>query len=70
MWNTYVVAKYKSLGKIAVVLIPYEFSRRFNCRTYKADNTIEVRSYGKYTIGRKSLKKDDFLTIFVISTQH
>lgn len=50
----------ESLGQITDIVIPYEFSRRFNCRAYEDNGRIELRSYGKYTIGRRSLKKDDF----------
>jgi len=50
----------ESLGEITNIIIPYEYSRRFNCRAYKDNDLIELRSYGKYTIGRRSLKKDCF----------
>ena len=50
----------ESLGQITDIVIPYEFSRLFNCRAYEDNCLIELRSYGKYTIGRSSLKKDDF----------
>lgn len=50
----------ESLGQITDIVIPYEFSRRFNCRAYEDNGLIELRSYGKYTIGRSSLKKNDF----------
>lgn len=50
----------ESLGQITDIVIPYEFSRLFNCRAYENNGRIELRSYGKYTIGRRSLKKDDF----------
>lgn len=50
----------ESLGQITDIVIPYEFNRSFNCRAYEDNGQIELRSYGKYTIGRRSLKKDDF----------
>ena len=50
----------ESLGQITDIVIPYEFSRRFNCRAYEGNGLIEIRSYGKYTVGRSSLKKEDF----------
>jgi hypothetical protein len=52
--------KRQSLGQIVDITIPYFFSRRFNTRAFKDGNHIEIRNYGKFTVGRAGLKKQDF----------
>lgn len=49
-----------SLGHIVEVTIPFEFNRRFNTRAYEEDGIIEIRNYGRFTVGRKGIKKKDF----------
>lgn len=49
-----------SIGYVLEVAFPYEFSRRFNTRLYENENIIEVRNYGRFTIGRRSLKREIF----------
>lgn len=38
----------------------YEYSKRFTTRLYENDDIIEVRNYGRFTIGRRSLKREVF----------
>lgn len=52
--------KQKSLGQVIEITIPYEFKRIYNTRAYVEGVHYEVRSYGKFTVGRKGLKKQDF----------
>lgn len=49
-----------SVGQVLEVAFPYEFSRRFNTRLYENEQIIEVRNYGRFTIGRKGLKREVF----------
>jgi len=53
-------SKNQSLGQIAEITIPYEFNRSFNTRAFGYENKIEIRNYGKFTVGRAGLKKLDF----------
>jgi hypothetical protein len=50
----------KSLGQITETTVPYYFSRSFNTRAFKDGNQIEIRNYGKFTVGRAGIKKSDF----------
>jgi hypothetical protein len=52
--------KSASLGQFVNLTIPFEFKRNYNTRAYKIGNSIEIRNYGKFTIGRRGLKKKDF----------
>jgi hypothetical protein len=54
------VTKTQSLGQIVEVTIPFEFSRLFNTRAFRDSAIIEIRNYGKFTVGRTGLKKQDF----------
>lgn len=49
-----------SIGQVLEVAFPYEFSRKFNTRLYENENIIEVRNYGRFTIGRRGLKREVF----------
>ena len=49
-----------SIGQVLEVAFPYEYSKRFNSRIYENENIIEVRNYGKFTIGRRGLKREVF----------
>lgn len=49
-----------TLGQIFEMNIPFYFSKAFNTRVYEEDNIIEVRNYGKFTIGRRGLKREYF----------
>ena len=51
-----------SIGQVLEVAFTYEYSKRFNTRLYENDSTIEVRNYGRFTIGRRSLKREVFFT--------
>ncbi len=50
----------ETLGSIIDVTIPFEFKRTFNNRAYEEDGLIEIRNYGKFTVGRRGIKKEDF----------
>ena len=49
-----------SIGQVLEVAFPYEYSKRFNSMLYENENIIEVRNYGKFTIGRRGLKREVF----------
>lgn len=49
-----------TLGQILEINIPYYFSKAFNTRAYEDSNYIEIRNYGKFTIGRRGLKRQYF----------
>lgn len=49
-----------TLGQILEVNMPYYFSKSFNTRVYEGKNSIEIRNYGKFTIGRRGLKRQYF----------
>ena len=61
---TYPVDKKQSLGSILSVTIPYEFSKRFNSRAYSDGSCYELRNYGKITVGRTGIKRDNFFNYF------
>lgn len=50
----------ETLGQIVEVTIPFEFKRIFNSRAYGDKKLIEIRNYGKFTVGRSGIKKKDF----------
>lgn len=58
--TTFPVSKTQTLGQIVEVTIPYEFSRLYNTRAFSDKNKIEIRNYGKFTVGRAGLKKSAF----------
>lgn len=49
-----------TLGQVLEINLPLYFSKAFNTRLYEDGNTIEIRNYGKFTIGRRGLKRKDF----------
>lgn len=49
-----------TLGQIFEMNMPYHFSKLFNTRVYEEGNEVEIRNYGKFTIGRRGLKKQYF----------
>lgn len=49
-----------TLGQIFEMNIPFYFSKSFNTRVYEEGNMVEVRNYGKFTIGRRGLKREHF----------
>ncbi len=54
-----------TLGQVLEVNLPFYYSKRFNTRLYRDDEIIEIRNYGKFTVGRKGLKREmvfDFLS--------
>lgn len=50
----------KSIGPVAEITAPYYFSRGFQGRPYEEGNIIELRHYGRFTIGRAGLKREAF----------
>lgn len=52
--------KRNTLGQIFEMNMPYYFSKSFNTRVYELGNEVEIRNYGKFTIGRRGLKKQYF----------
>lgn len=52
--------KKQSLGSVMATMIPYSFSRTMNTRAYVDDNSVEIRDYGKHTVGRAGIRKEDF----------
>ena len=57
---TFPSASKQSLGHIMAANIPYEFKRIYNTRAYTDGNNVEIRNYGKLTVGRAGIKKSDF----------
>ena len=49
-----------TLGQVLEINLPFNFSKAFNTRLYEDGNSIEIRNYGKFTIGRRGLKRTDF----------
>lgn len=52
--------KGNTLSQIFEMNMPYYFSKSFNTRVYEEGHFIEIRNYGKFTIGRRGLKKQYF----------
>lgn len=59
--------KSDQLGQIFEMTMPYYFSRQFNTRVYEEANLIEIRNYGRFTIGRRALKKKDFFNYLKVN---
>lgn len=57
---TFPVEKRQSLGSIMATMIPYEYKKTYNTRAYFEDNNYEIRNYGKITVGRAGIKKENF----------
>lgn len=57
---TFPVQRKQSLGSVMSAMIPYKFSKTFNTRAYCKEDAFEIRNYGKVTVGRAGIKKDDF----------
>ncbi len=57
---TFPVNKQQSLGSVMSSMVPYKFSRIFNTRAYTNNDEVEIRNYGKVTVGRAGIKKEDF----------
>ena len=57
---TYPSETRKSLGSVMATMIPYNFSRTMNTRAYSDGNKVEIRDYGKHTVGRTGIKREDF----------
>lgn len=49
-----------NLGQVFNIVFPFTFSKKFSTRLYKDSNLIEIRNYGKFTIGRRGLKIKEF----------
>lgn len=58
--STFPVSRQQSLGAIMSSMIPYEFSRAFNVRAYRYNDEFEIRNYGKVTVGRAGIKRENF----------
>ncbi len=52
--------KVETLGQVLEIVFPYNFTKRCNTRLYEGDNVVEIRNYGRFTIGRRSLKRECF----------
>ena len=50
----------QSLDTQLAVVLPYEYSKRFNTRIYENDINIQIRNYGRFTVGRKGLARKVF----------
>ncbi len=57
---TFPVRDNRSLGHIMATNIPYEFKRTYTTRAYSEGESVEIRNYGKVTVGRAGIKKTDF----------
>ncbi len=57
---TFPVDKKKTLGSVMATMIPYEDTEKFNTRAYYAGDYYEIRNYGRVTVGREPIKRDDF----------
>ena len=57
---TFPVEKKQSLGSIMATMIPYSYTRTVNTRAFVDDTVVEIRDYGKHTVGRAGIKKEDF----------
>jgi hypothetical protein len=55
-----VKSPYESIGQIVEVTIPYYYSKLFSTRSYIENDIIELRNYGRFTIGRAGLKRNVF----------
>lgn len=66
---TFPVTKKPSLGQIVNIVIPYVFKRIYNTRAFYEKNDYEIRNYGKFTIGRASLKKETFFN-YIAEVNH
>ena len=57
---TYPSKSKKSLGSVMATMVPYEFSRSMNTRAYSDGENIEIRDYGRHTVGKAGIKREDF----------
>ncbi len=51
----------KEVVQVMDLCVPYEFSKRYSARVYECEEDIELRIYGKFSIGRKCYKADVFI---------
>lgn len=63
---TFPVRSKQSLGHIMATNIPYEFKRTYTTRAYSDGDRVEIRNYGKVTVGRAGIKKLDFFNYMSI----
>jgi len=54
------VDKKQTLGSVMATIIPYEYNKIFNTRAYFEGEKYEIRNYGKVTVGRAGIKKEEF----------
>lgn len=54
----------KSLGHIVSIMVPYENKNSFNTRAYTDGQKVEIRNYGRVTVGRSGIKRTDFFNYF------
>ena len=55
----------ETLGQILEINLPLNFSNYFNTRMFEDNGLVEIRNYGKFTIGRKGLKREDFFNYHI-----
>ncbi|MCB2341112.1 hypothetical protein [Clostridium estertheticum] len=60
----------ETLGQIVEITIPFEFKRIFNNRAYGDEEFIEIRNYGKFTVGRSGIKKKDFFDFITLKDRN
>ena len=54
-----------TLGQVLEINLSLHSSNCFNTRMFEEKGLIEIRNYGKFTIGRKSLKREDFFNYLI-----
>lgn len=49
-----------SLAPQLDVILPYEYSKKFDTRIYENSYKIQIRKYGEFTVCGKSIKREEF----------
>lgn len=57
---TFPISQNQTLGQTMATVIPYEYSRRFNTLAFCCGDHYEIRNYGKITVGRAGVSREDF----------
>jgi hypothetical protein len=60
----------ETIGQVVEIVIPYSYKKIFNTRSYIEDDKIELRNYGKFTIGRAGLKRSAFFDYIAKNVPH
>ena len=58
--TTFPVDKKQSLGSIMAAVMPYTYNRSVNTRAFTDGDAVEIRDYGKHTVGRAGIKREKF----------